>query len=111
MLKADEIPVGSGGSVAPFRQYGNQIRPYLFYCFPLSLVPVASSQCLYSSLQCPKNKCTLPLRLQAHLKSFKNKVFTRKCVLTEFMISSVRPPDKSVCALWSGHFVHNFNSV
>lgn len=81
MLKPDEIPVGS---VAPFCQYRNQIIPYLFYCFPLSLVPVASSQCLYSSLQCPKNKCTLPLRLQAHLKSNKKEVFTRICVLTVY---------------------------
>lgn len=86
MLKPDEIPVRSGGSVALFSQSVKQIRAYLFYSFQLSLsrgivflrVPhnvythTSSSLFTISSIF-PENKCWFPLQLNVHLKSFSKK--------------------------------------
>lgn len=75
MLKPEEIPVGSAGSVAPFCQFRTQIIKYLFYCFPLSLSgEITFLRVLHNVYNFSKNQCTL--------KSLKKKeVFTRKFVL------------------------------
>lgn len=91
MLKADEIPVRSGGSVAPFSPYRKQIRAYLFYCFQLSLsrgimflrVPpnvytYTSSSLFTISSIFPENKCRFPLQLKVHLKSVSKKEYSPK---------------------------------
>lgn len=92
MLKPDEIPVRSGGSVALFSQSVKQIRAYLFYSFQLSLsrgivflrvphnVYTHTSSTLFTiSSIFPENKCRFPLQLNVHLRSvFKKKDFSPK---------------------------------
>lgn len=89
----------------------------MFLRVPLNVYTYTSSSLFTISSIFPENKCRFPLQLKVHLKSISKKEYSPKknkknqhnrqiCV---GRIAYDQLSNSVVCALWSGHFIHNFN--